>query len=42
MLNVCHSSLKTTTSVGGIFTLGRVINACDALNLGCPESSSAG
>lgn len=32
MLNVCHSSLQPTYSFGANFTLGRVINACDALN----------
>lgn len=41
VLNVCHLSLEPTPSFGAIFTLGRVINACDALNLGCPESTSA-
>lgn len=40
VLNVCHSSLKPTTSIGAISTLGRVINAYDALNLGCLESPS--
>ena len=41
VLNVCHLSLEPTPSFGAIFTLGRVINACDALNLGCPESTTA-
>lgn len=41
VLNVCHLSSEPTPSFGAIFTLGRVINACDALNLGCPESTSA-
>lgn len=40
VLNVCHSSLEPTPSFGAIFTLGRVINACDALNLGCPENTT--
>lgn len=40
-LNVCHPSSDATPSFGAIFTLGRVINACDLLNLGCPESVGA-
>lgn len=40
-LNVCHLSLDTTPSFSAISTLGQVINACDLVNLGCPESISA-
>lgn len=40
--NLCHLLSEPTPSFGAVFALGRVINARDALNLGCPVLHRAG